>query len=148
MAPGANAPGSWIDFRDCLALSTSLDYWLRWLVMKINMILEPKVLSSSPGFHNLFKNCCCPSLCLHIGLVKPYLQVDSRVRLPRYTWEGVLKCICGLSSLFHQFVLLVALCSAWSLIARYYHSAHWPKSVDLFLYVVYYIFYVGFYHDW
>jgi hypothetical protein len=35
--------------------------------------------------------------------------------LIRHTWVGVLKCISELPSSFHQFGLLVALASAWSL---------------------------------
>jgi hypothetical protein len=52
------------------------------------------------------KNYGCPRLCPCVDFL-----------FSRHTWVGVLKCISELPSPFHQFGLLVALASAWSLTA-------------------------------
>ena len=63
-----------------------------------------------------------PSMSMYRPL-EPYLWVYSRVDFPRHMWEGVLKCICGLPSPFHQFGFLVTLASACSLTDISSHTA-------------------------
>jgi hypothetical protein len=73
-----------------------------------------------------YKNCCCPPLCPRVDIL--FSRLCSRVDFlfsclcprvdflySRHMWVGVLKCISELPSSFHQFKLLVALASAWSL---------------------------------
>jgi hypothetical protein len=82
--------------------------------MKLNMVSERRVSSSSPGIR---KYCWCPlrpcTRCIVPTSEFHVLTFSSP--LIRHTWGGVLMCISELPSPFHQFRLLVALASAWSL---------------------------------
>jgi hypothetical protein len=77
------------------------------------------------------KNCCYPPLCPRVDFLFSRLcpRVDflfsclcPRVGFlfSRHTWVGVLKYISELPSPFHQFGLLVALASAWSLTTAFF----------------------------
>jgi hypothetical protein len=76
--------------------------------MKLNMISEPRVLSSSPGFCNYCKITIAP-LCVHV------LTFSSPVCVHVLTFSSPVTrewgCISELPSPFHQFELLVALAS-------------------------------------
>jgi hypothetical protein len=54
-------------------------------------------------------------LCPRVDFLFSYLCPRVDFLFSHHTWVGVLKCISELPSPFHQFVLLVALASAWSL---------------------------------
>jgi hypothetical protein len=51
----------------------------------------------------------------------------------RHTWVGVLKCISELPSPFHQFRLLIALASAWSL-TWYQSPGSWVRVLVFAIY--------------
>ena len=81
--------------------------------MKLNMVSKLRSWVQS-WLSQFIQNCCSPLVSTYRPL-EPYLWVYPRVDFPRHTRDGVLKCICGLPSRFHQFRLLVALASEWSL---------------------------------
>jgi hypothetical protein len=114
---------------NCLALSISSDFWLRWLVHEAWHGIRVQGLEFESWFSQFIVKIVVAPLCVHVltfsSLVCVHvLTFSSPVwfhvltfssPLIRHTWVGVLMCISELPSPFHQFGLLVALASAWSL---------------------------------
>jgi hypothetical protein len=108
---------------------SSSDFWLRWLVHEAWHGIRAQGLEFESWFSQFIVKIAVAPLCVHMltfsspvcvhvltfsSLVLFHVLTFSSP-LIRHTWVGVLMCISELPSPFHQFVLLVALASAWSL---------------------------------